>query len=1120
MNKIRLTLCLILFCSIFSFAQVTTSSLGGYVTDKTAGLEGAVVTAVHAPSGTEYYSVADKSGYFRISNMKVGGPYVVTAQLLGYSQAKASDIFLRLGETYVQDFVLEDESLSLDALVFVSTADDSVMSSDLSGTSVHFGGRTLANTPTVKRTLEDVVRMTPQANGMSFGGRDPRFNNFSVDGAGFNNNFGLDSSLPGGEYGPISFEALEEISVNLAPYDVRLSRFTGASINAVTKSGTNEFDGTAYTYQKFKGMTGTRVGDVEIPGAGDLSSQTYGLSLGGPIVKNKLFFYLNAEYSPSKDSGPGWVPSVDGIADPKSGISRTTVGDLETVRNHLIDTYQYDPGDYGKNGWAAFNNYTYKILARIDWNIGRNHRLMLRYNDVKNSTMSLPSGNSCPPGLKRDKSVTRVGPESIAFSKNFYREDFKVRSIAGELNSRFSDRVSNNLIVTYNMTAKERDPQSELFPHVDIFKDGKQYISLGLELFSYNNAVIDNTAAVTDNLIISLDNHTLTIGASFEHIYVKNSYIREGSSYYRYASIDDFIKDRLPIGMGITYGYNGEEAPGVQLNYAQTSAYIQDEWQAGKNLRVTGGVRFELPVCLDKDLMKSNAIYSIAQANGFAGGPWDSSTWPKAYVSVNPRIGFNWDVKGDRTLQLRGGTGIFSGINPFVWFTGQSTSAAFVQSPEISISDFSSYPGLHFMKDYRDLLKAYPDMFPTSPDQDNLASGSGICMVDKDFKFPQIWRSNLAVDVSLPWNMVFTAEALFSRDIFGVKHMNLNEPAPIGNMYGADSRPVWDFNDAVNRIDKIPVVTKDVSSAMLLTNAATKGYSAQFTAQLTKNFSKGLSGSIAYTYSNVKDLSSNLSSSVYSSWSSNSSCGSLNDELLGWSANAVPHRVIANLSYRFEYARNFATTFSLFYQGSHNGRISYIYGGDVNGDGLALDLMYIPRDESEITFTDLTYTDKETGNQTFIASAEDQSRAFFDYIDSNPYLKSRKGQYVERFGGLTQWLNMFDVKIVQDIFTGFGTDDRYTLQLSLDILNVGNLLNSNWGCYYASRSYTYNNQTLLNVASGGSTSAAPAFTLNVGDASKVSQNGGVEAFRSVTSWNRSPEVANCWSMLFGIRLMF
>lgn len=376
------------------------------------------------------------------------------------------------------------------------------------------------------------------------------------------------------------------------------------------------------------------------------------------------------------------------------------------------------------------------------------------------------------------------------------------------------------------------------------------------------------------------------------------------------------------------------------------------------------------------------------------------------------------------------------------------------------------------------------------------------------------------MDVSLPWNMVFTAEALFSRDIFGVKHMNLNEPSPTGNMSGPDSRPVWNFDDKTDRVDKIPVITKDVSSAMLLTNAGTKGYSAQFTAQLTKNFSKGLSGSIAYTYSDVKDLSSNLSSSVYSSWSSNSSCGSLNDDLLGWSANAVPHRVVANLAYRIEYARNFATTVSLFYQGSHNGRISYIYGGDVNGDGLAMDLMYIPRDESEITFTDLIFTDKATGNQTFIATAEDQSRAFFDYVDSVPYLRSRKGQYVERFGGLTQWLNMFDVKIVQDIFTGFGTDDRYTLQLSLDILNVGNLLNSNWGCYYASRSYTYKNQTLLNVASVGSTSSAPAFTLNVGDASKVAQNGGVEAFRSVTSWNRSPEVANCWSMLFGVRLMF
>ena len=1105
---------------VSAFSQVTTSSLSGHVYDAAGNVEGAAVVAVHAPSGTEYYAVTDKSGNYRIHNMRVGGPYVVTVELLGFAKVRATDIMLRLGETFIWDVELKEEAIALDGVVFSAAAENSVLTSEKVGTSANFTRRELTNLPTASRTINDMVKLTPQSNGMSFGGRDNRFNNFSVDGAGFNNNFGLDSDLPGGQSGPISFDAIEEISVSIAPYDVRQSRFTGAAINAVTKSGTNHFDGGVYTYQKFKGMNGTKVADEVVKGADELTSQTYGLSIGGPIIKNKLFFFVNAEYSPTVSPGPSWVPSVDGVSDAKKGISRTTIEDLETVRNYLIDKYSYDPGAYGKGGWSSFNDFNYKILARIDWNINADHKLMLRYNDVKNSVMSLTNANSCPPGLPRDKTVSRVGPQSIAFSKNFYRDNNNVRSIVAELNSRFSDRVSNNLLISYNMISDDRDPQSELFPHVDIFKDNVQYMSFGHELFSFNNAVINNTATITDNVTINLNNHTLTAGASFEYMFVKNSYIREGTSYYRYASVDDFLNDRTPMGMGITYGYNGEEAPGQKLNYGQLSAYVQDEWEVSRNFKLTYGVRFELPMYLDKDMMKNNRIYDIAQANKFAGGPWDTSSWPKSHLSINPRIGFNWDVLGDRSLQLRGGTGLFTGVNPFVWFTNQAGSAAFVQSPEISISDFTKYPGMKFYTDYKDLLSAYPKQFPNTPDPDYLADEATVCLVDKNFKFPQVWRSNLAVDVKLPWNMVFTAEALFTRDVYGVKQVNLNQPEPTGKMFGADNRSVWDASKVSTTVGKgVPAVTKDLAAAMLFTNTDKKGYSAQVTAQLTKNFSYGFSGSVAYTYSHVRDLTANPGSAAYSAWTSSTAVNSLNDEVLSYSNFSTPHRVIASLSYRLEYAKNFATTFSLFYQGAHRGRISYVYNGDVNGDGQASDLMYIPKDPSEIEFVDLIYKDK-SGTETFLATADDQKAAFFEYVDNNEYLKSHKGKYVERFGGLQNWVNIIDFKILQDLWTNFGTDNRYSLQLSLDILNVGNLLNNSWGCYYSSPSLNYENQSLLSVASKGTETAAPKYTLNVGAADKVAKDKGVEAFKKNAEWTRTLNAGNCWSMLFGVRLTF
>ena len=1094
------------FVATLTYAQITTSSMSGRVTDADGAIvPAATVIAVHTPSGTQYYSITDNAGNYRIHNMRIGGPYTVTVSYVGYADAVYGNITLRLSENYVQDIVISESATTLEAIVISAGMDNPILTSDKSGTSTNVSSREIDALPTVSRGIQDFTKLTPQANGFSFAARDNRMNNFTVDGAGFNNNFGLSSSLPGGKAEPISLDAIEEITVNIAPYDIRQSRFTGAAINAVTKSGTNRIHASAYTYQRFKGMAGKTVDGQEVQGAGETSKQTWGVRVGGPIIRNKLFFFLSGEFETEDASGVNWRPSTDGVGKADQFISRTSEADLERVKQHLISTYGYDPGKY--KDWDPFKVRNYKILARVDWNISRNHKLMVRYNDVVGSYMNVTNATSAPSGLSRASSA-RMSANSIAFQNNFYGMENTVRSITGELNSTLGARMTNQFYATYTHIRDGRtSPNDKLadplnrFPHVDIWKDGDAYMSFGYELFTFHNEVLNNTWNIVDNLTINLNRHTVTLGASFEHLYVRNSYIREGTGYYRYNSVDDFLNNATPSAFGLTYGYYGNDAPGQMLTFGYAGVYAQDEWQVTPRFKLTYGVRLEMPFYFDK--MDTNLAIRDKTAgfgdisypeSGIAlkGGAWDVGTWPKSKVTINPRIGFNWDVTGDRSLQLRGGTGIFSGMMPFVWFTNQVGGAAMIQSPELAwnAAACAAY-GLKFNPDYKALIAADPTTFPSEPNPNYLPNNANIAMVDKDFNFPQVWRSNLGVDVELPWNMIFTGEALFTKDINAVTQVNANETAPVGTMAGADNRPVWDNNRKVN---------PSLSSAMMLTNT-NKGYQFQLTAQLTKNFSKGLSGMIAYTYTNAKDVSANPGSTAYSVWTANASAYSLNDPRLSYSNFSIPHRLIGNLTYRVEYLRHLATTIGLVYQGMPAGRWSYTYSGDVNRDGSSnSDMMYIPASPSEISFVD-------AGGMT----AQQQSAAFFEYVDNNKYLSAHKGGYAERFGDVRPWIHRFDIKVLQDVFVNFGKDNRLTLQVSLDMLNVGNLLNDSWGCYYYHALSSYDNVMPLRVVAGGTATAAPTFRLNAND---------VADFKTKSQLTKYVSTDSTWSMLLGFRLLF
>lgn len=1080
MNKRFLLALFVLLASMIATsasAQVTTSSLRGHVTDGKDVLIAASVQAVHMPSGTKYNALTNANGDFFINNMRIGGPYTVTISFIGYSNHITNDIELTLGDPFIHNVVMKEDAEVLGEVVVTAESNNPVFNSARTGAMTAISAKELSEMPTVSRSITDFTRLTPQAMGSSFGGRDGRMNNITIDGGAFRNNFGLsDNLMPGGSAQPISLDAIEAVSVNIAPFDVRLSGFTGASVNAVTKSGTNAFRGSAYTYHRGKGMTGKKVGDIEVANFRDANEQTYGFSVGGPIIKDKLFFFVNAEYGAEVKPYMGFHPSTDGVAKKGENISRTTEADLQTMKDFLMSRYNYDAGEY-KN-FPSMDQKNYKILAKIDWNINDNHQLSLRYNYLNNRSTSLTSSTSGPFRF----SSGRISEYGIAFSNSFYTNENVIHGFAGELNSKFGSEVSNKFMITYTGTEDpKRKSSSKPFPFVDIMNGENVYMSFGYELFSYRNRVVNNTFSVSDDVTVSKGRHTLLAGVRYDNIFVGNGYIPQGTSYYRYASMQDFMNNQKPTVFAVTYGYNGKDPDPVKMNFGLIAAYFQDDINVTSNFKLSAGVRFEVPLYLNK-LMGNPKI------DGIQGLRYDQqidlSTWPKAQLLVNPRIGFNWDVMGDRSIQLRGGTGVFSGLMPFVWFTNQPTNSGVMQSPEISWGAKDIPNDLRFEPNFRDIQKKYPALFPDEfvPTGD---FGGTFAMVDKNFKMPQVWRTNFAADFALPGKTILTLEWLYSKDINSPLQRNVNLPEPIGKT--SEGRDLYPGRR----------IKKNIDYGMILTNT-NKGYQTSITTQIRNKGVKGLDLMLAYTYSLAKDVTSNPGSRAQSAWTSNLYYTDINDPELSYSNFAVPHRVLGSATYRIEYGKFGATTIGLYYNGAHQGRYSVFTGKDVNNDGVSGDLLYIPKvEEAEAMFSDKMMDPAE------------QAKAFNEFIDGDRYLRTRRGTFAERFAQLEPWHNRFDLKLMQEFFTNFGTDRRYTVQVSLDFLNFGNLLNSNWGVYKRSKlPSSYGNVMPLTVVSGGAT---PKYSLNAKS---------VEDFRNKMGWENTPFVTSTWTMQLGVRLIF
>lgn len=1035
-------------------AQTTTSSIKGIVRSSTADLlQGATVLAVHTPTGSKYSALSNADGRFNLLNMRIGGPYKITVTYVGFQNQEFNDVYLELGKAFSLDILLQDESQKLQE-VKVTGAKNKVFASGRTGAETTIGRRELATLPSISRSAEDFTRLEPSASGGSFGGRNDQYNSYSLNGAVFNNPFGLDAATPGGQTNsqPISLDAIDQIQIATAPYDVTLSGFTGASVNAVTKSGTNEFHGTAYSFYRNQDLTGSKVKGEKIF-VPSLEQTQAGVSIGGPIVKDKLFFFANYEIDKRSDLGSSVVAN-DGNSTTGVNESRVSATDLMHVSTEL-GKLGYNTGAY--QGFTH-NSDSNKGIIKFDWNINDNNKLAVIYNflDASKDKPAHPTA------------IFRRGPDTntMQFEKSGYQINNQIQSFLVELNSKFSETVTNKLQAGYTHFNDFRKPFSAPAPVITITKDGSPYIIAGHEPFSINNKLDQKVIQITDNLNIVKGNHTYTAGFSFEKFIFKNSFNLKGYGFDVFGSVN-----MAGFDANIANGYYASAIAAAQTtfeaknkledganggwNLAETTVgqlafYVQDEWNINDNFKLIYGLRADKPLyfntseLIQKFIDTDNSegyVPTINYYNPKDGSVvnFDSTKLPGNALLWSPRVGFNWDVNGNKVTQLRGGSGIFTGKLPFVWVGNQ-----------VGGTDPFFYE-----------------------------------MVNNDFKFPQVWRTSLGIDHKFENNYILTVDMSYNKDLNAVHVQDWGLKKPTSQLVGADNRPIYGSND-YGTWNEYGFPAR--AHAYVLTNSK-KGSAFNGSVKMQKTFDNGLFASLAYNYLKSKDVNSIEAEITGDAFNFNPALGNVNNDVLSNSKYGDTHRFIGVGSKKWKYGTNdkWATTVSTFFEYAQGGRFNYTYGGDINNDGSgANDLIFIPT-TAQIN--------------TMIFSGAGQGAAFDKFISQDDYLNGRRGQYVERYGALSPWRGKWDLKLMQDynFKISSASDKKNTIQFSVDVLNLGNLLNSDWGLVQVPTSV----QPI--GVSVNQTTNIPTYTFN-GTQTKT--------------FNYDASLASRWQAQFGIRYIF
>jgi hypothetical protein len=1013
---------------------VTTAQLNGLVTDSSgAPLTEASVSAVHLPSGTSYRALARSGGAYTIPNMRIGGPYRVTVTMIGYQPRTRDSVFLNLGQNLQLDFRLVRQAVQLAELRAVGE-ESRILNGGRTGAATFVSPDEVAALPSIKRSTRDLTRLDPRSDGnFAFGGRNWLYNNISLDGSYFNNPFGLDDPAPGGQTNaePVPYDAVEQVEVSLAPFDVRQGGFTGANINTVTRSGTNQIRGSAYSFYRNEGLQGNTVRGSTVIANPSLSYVQSGLGVGGPLMSNKLFFYVNGEIERTQDPGSNFVASTTGVS--AFGVSRVRVSTMDSIRQRLISVYNYDPGAYQGYIHKTDND---KLLLRLDWNISESHNLTFRY-DFLNATRDLP-----PHPFVLSFANSGRGPDesSLPFQNAGYAIKNKLHSFALELNSR-STRLANRVFASYNRFRDHREPFSSPFPTIEIGEAGVTYTTIGHEPFSIHNILGQDVWQLTDNLTLFRGRHALTLGANFEKFSFFNSFnifrngvfflpvgIASGTTFSSLAQFfqrttpgdPNFVNFRSFIGTG---PYKGED-----ISVGQLSFYAQDEFLTSNRFTLTAGLRLDLPKYFTTPV--DNPFSRSLTARDANGNPEtvDQSKLPGAKAMLSPRIGFNWNAVGERRTQVRGGTGVFTGRVPFVW-----------------IGNVISNPG------------ANPNLFPAGPlrttgspsDSSTLAQSFDLNAMTPNFRWPGVWTTDLAVDQQLPWNLLGTLEVMYGKDLNAVFMRNADLRAPVGTVPGPDGRPFYGgcAFTAGNcpSTATSPELNPDGAGIYVIDNTH-QGYSINVSTQLRRSIGPNASVMVGYNYLDARNsLKSTEIASVL--WQNQPVQGDPNRPGLSYSEFGQRHRIIGSFTYSRIWSPTTKTQIGIFveaaegnrFAGAGGNRYSFIYSGDVNGDGQGgNDLIYIPKSQAEILFDPCP---SGCGSATTAAA---QWAAFDAFINQDKYLSSHRGQIAQRFGAVNPWYNDVDLRILQDIVVASGVS-RHAFQVSLDVLNVGNLVSSSWG---------------------------------------------------------------------------
>ncbi len=1028
MKKLIFLLGLFLLTPAIIFAQgVTTASISGIVTTQAGEpLPGANILVVHEPSGTVYGTISRVDGHYNLLGLRVGGPYTVTVSYVGYAQQRVSNVFLTLGQNLTLNFKLTEQPVQLGEVEIIGER-AGLINAARTGPATNVLRQQIDVLPTISRSFQDYYKISSYFVGYNAASRNNRYNNIQVDGVNYNDLFGLGGTgAPAGQSNvtPISLEAIEEFQIVIAPYDVRQSGFTGAGVNAITRSGTNRFSGALFLYGRNQDFIG-KSPDTLRRKYPDFSDYQAGFRLGGPILRNRLFFFANAEITRYRSP----LSRIFGAPTIGTNIYTLSPDSIEAFRRALKERYGYETGSFES---FRFGRESDKLFLRLDFNISQEHRLTLRHSYLNAYDDNAPATSGIP-----SPQIATIYAENTR-----YKTQNVTNSTVLQLRSVLRNNLVNELIVGYTDIHDSPKYYGQEFPYVSVRvrdADGRTYnLAAGSEKFRMANDLRQRVIEITNNLTLFIGSHAITVGTHNEIFSFRNLFIRDFYGAYHWNSLADFLAGRKAAQYELTYSNTADPQPAAKWKAIQYGFYVQDEWTVRPGLRLIYGVRLDIPTFPDKP------AYNPSVDSTFKPLGYDISTdkVPKAQFMLGPRFGINWDLLGDKTLQLRGGVGLFTGRVPYVWISNQYSNTG-VEFARLFLTGAS-------VPDF------VPD--PYNPPRGGIpVPTTEINVMSPDYKLPQILRASFGVDKTLPFGFIASLEGLYTKTINDILYQDINLK-PQG--YLADGRPIYGVWSYSARRWTIQKYNTKFTHVILLTNT-TQGYTYHLTFQLERPVAPdGIYAKFAYTYGVSKDVNSGTSSIALSQWRFNHVIDPNNPDL-SFSSFDYRHRILGILSYRKEIFRGIAATISLFYDGLSGQPYSWVYSGDVNGDGqTSNDLVYVPKDKYDVILVNAAGNPLPPTDPAY-----DQLNSF---IENDPYLSKRRGKFAERMGARGPWSHQVDARLMLEIPSIRG----HKLEITFDILNLTNFLNKDWGIVKA---VTFQQAFLLVFHSLDPTTGKPRF---------------------------------------------